>query len=234
MESIPTAQLVAAASHGDTAAWDALIERYDRLVWAVARSLRLSDADAADVSQTTWLRLVEKLATIRDPERLAGWLATTARREALKSIRLADRESPVLDEGGEPSGLDSAPELQNPETLALLGDEYRRLWQAYAKLPENCRRLLAAVSAPPPGGYAEVSAVLDMPIGSIGPTRGRCLNHLRRLMAEEDQPGAAFHDEFKANGKESQRRGTKPAIGPPPASGPSSADGPAGAPAVPW
>jgi RNA polymerase sigma factor (sigma-70 family) len=207
VESIPTAQLVAAASHGDTAAWDALVERYDRLVWAVARSFRLSDADAADVSQTTWLRLVEKLATIRDPERLAGWLATTARREALRSIRLADRESPVLDEGGEPSGQDPTPDLQNPETLALLGDEYRRLWQAYAKLPENCRRLLSAVSAAPPGGYAEVAAVLDMPIGSIGPTRGRCLKHLRRLMAEEDQPAVAFRKEFEANAKENRRRG---------------------------
>ncbi len=179
----PTVQLVAAANCGDSAAWDALVERYSRLVWAVARSFRLSGADAADVSQTTWLRLVEKLDTIKDPEHLAGWLATTARREALKTLRLAGRESPVFGENEELLGPEVGSLEQDPEALALLGDEYKHLWRAYAGLSESCRVLLWLVTVAPLGSYAEVSAALDMPIGSIGPTRSRCLDRLRAQLS---------------------------------------------------
>ena len=183
MDTIPTAQLVAAANCGDTAAWDELVERYSRLVWAVARSFRLSATDAADVSQTTWLRLVEKLDTIKDPDHLAGWLATTAKREALKTLRLAGRESPTFDDGDDLLGPDEAGHAQNPETLALLDDEYKHLWRAYAGLSESCRALLWLVTVVPLGSYAEVSAALGMPIGSIGPTRSRCLDRLRALLS---------------------------------------------------
>ncbi|HEV2634785.1 MAG TPA: sigma-70 family RNA polymerase sigma factor [Actinocrinis sp.] len=182
MDTTPTAQLVAEAICGDTAAWDALVQRYSRLVWAVARSFRLSTADAADVSQTTWLRLVEKLDTIKDPDHLAGWLATTAKREALRTLRLAGREAPAFDEGAQLPG----PEewlAQDPETLALLDDEYRRLWRAYAGLSESCRTLLWLVTVVPLGSYAEVSAALGMPVGSIGPTRNRCLDRLRSQLS---------------------------------------------------
>jgi RNA polymerase sigma factor (sigma-70 family) len=178
----PTAQLVAAALCGDPAAWDAMVERYSRLVFAVARSFRLSAADAADVSQTTWLRLVEKLDTVKDPDHLAGWLATTAKRESLRTLRLAGRESPTFDESGELPGVEDwlAPD---PEALALLDDEYQRLWRAYAGLSESCRTLLWLVTVAPLGSYAEVSAALDMPIGSIGPTRNRCLERLRSKLS---------------------------------------------------
>jgi RNA polymerase sigma factor (sigma-70 family) len=179
VDTTPTAQLVAAANCGDSEAWDALVARYSRLVWAVARSCRLSDADAADVTQTTWLRLVEKLDTIKDPDHLAGWLSTTAKREAIKVLRLAGREVPVFDEADEPAEPDRGPDAQNPETLAILDDEYQRLWRAYAGLSEPCRALLWLVIVAPLGSYAEVSAALDMPTGSIGPTRSRCLDRLR-------------------------------------------------------
>jgi RNA polymerase sigma factor (sigma-70 family) len=182
VDTTPTAQLVAEAICGDTAAWDALVERYSRLVWAVARSFRLSNADAADVTQTTWLRLVEKLDTIKDPDHLAGWLATTAKREALRILRLAGRESPAFEETEELPGPDEWL-AQDPETLALLDDEYRRLWRAYAGLSESCRTLLWLVTVVPLGSYAEVSAALGMPIGSIGPTRNRCLDRLRSQLS---------------------------------------------------
>jgi RNA polymerase sigma factor (sigma-70 family) len=179
----PTVQLVAAANCGDASAWDALVERYSRLVWAVARSFRLSSADAADVSQTTWLRLVEKLDTIKDPDHLAGWLATTAKRESLRILRLSGRESPTFDDGEELLGPEAGSLEQNPEALALLGDEYTHLWRAFARLSESCQVLLWLVTVAPLGSYAEVSAALGMPIGSIGPTRSRCLDRLRAQLS---------------------------------------------------
>ncbi|HZG95557.1 MAG TPA: sigma-70 family RNA polymerase sigma factor, partial [Mycobacteriales bacterium] len=80
-------ELVRAAADGDQRAWNALVDRFSRLVWAVARQHRLSEADAGDVAQATWLRLVENLASLREPEAVGGWLATTARREALRVIK---------------------------------------------------------------------------------------------------------------------------------------------------
>jgi RNA polymerase sigma factor (sigma-70 family) len=182
-----TTQLVASAAGGDTAAWNALVDRYARLVWAVARSYRLSAADAADVSQTTWLRLVEKLDTIKDPERLAGWLATTAKREAIRTLRLVGREIPdfTVNEN-RPPGLEEWAG-QTPEEVALLVGEHERLWRGFQSLSEACRTLLWFVAVAPLGSYAEVSAALDMPIGSIGPTRSRCLAQLRAYLTSEGE-----------------------------------------------
>lgn len=173
------AGLVAAAAGGDQEAWDELVERYGRLVWAVARSHRLSDADAADVSQTTWLRLVEHLDQVHDPERLAGWLATTARRESLRVLRFARREVPFLDEPEESGSHDLDPEVQ-----AVARDEGAQLWAAYDGLSEKCRALLRVVAVSPLGSYAEISAALGIAVGSIGPTRSRCLDQLRAKLAE--------------------------------------------------
>lgn len=125
----------------------------------------------------------KKLDTIKDPDHLPGWLATTAKREALRILRLAGRESPAFDEeAGDLPGPDEWL-AQDPETLALLDDEYRRLWRAYAGLSESCRTLLWLVTVVPLGSYAEVSAALGMPIGSIGPTRNRCLDRLRSQLS---------------------------------------------------
>ena len=167
-----------AARGGDRDAWDALVGRHLGLVWTVARSFRLSDADAADVVATTWLRLVEHLDRLREPERVGAWLATTARHESLGLLRRRTRATPtddVLLLDGEDVG--QAPAGERLET----DEEHAALWRALDGLNDACRQLLRVLAADPPPSYAEVSAALDMPVGSIGPTRGRCLDRLRGL-----------------------------------------------------
>jgi len=173
--------LVRAAAGGDQGAWNELVTRYVGLVWGIARSYRLDSADAADVVQTTWMRLVEQLPRIREPEHLGGWLATTARREALRVLRATGREAPtdndVLDVI-EPAGDDAT----LPESRMLQSEREEALWAALEAAPEHCRQLLRVMSSDPAPSYAEVAAALDMPVGSIGPTRMRCLRCLRRLL----------------------------------------------------
>src|SRR3954451_7085335 len=170
------AELVRAAAEGDRDAWDALVDRFNGLVWSVARSHRLSTVDASDVVQTTWLRLVEHLGRLQEPERVGAWLATTARRESLRTLRQSAR---VL--ATEPELLPD-PGTDAPLAAALLaGERDRALWTAFGGLSERCQVLLRLLVADPPPSYEDVSAVLDMPIGSIGPTRQRCLDRLRGL-----------------------------------------------------
>lgn len=177
-----TGALVRAAAAGDQEAWDALVERYHRLVWAVVRSYRLSPSDAADVTQVTWLRLVEHLGQLRDPARVGAWLATTARREALRLAgqRRADRDRTadvdLLVLPADTAALDAA----------LLRDEAEAaLHRALLTLGERCQQLLRVLAVSPPPSYQEVAEALQMPIGSIGPTRGRCLDRLRTALTEQ-------------------------------------------------
>src|SRR5262245_28876354 len=168
------AELVRAAAQGDEDAWNAIVDRFQGLVWATARAHRLSHADAADVAQTTWLRLVENLDRIRDPERLGGWLATTARRECLRHIRLHGRE--LSTDGAEVF----EPASDEPPELALLTEERDgALWRAFTKLSELCQALLRLLVSQDEPSYEAIGAALDMPVGSIGPTRMRCLDKLR-------------------------------------------------------
>jgi RNA polymerase sigma factor (sigma-70 family) len=172
-----TTVLLGRAATGDAGAWEEVVDRHAALVWAVAKRHRLSDADAEDVCQTVWLRLVEHLPRLRQPEALVGWLATTSRNESLRVLRRADRQVPL--EGGELDLLDEAAPVATDD--ALLADERARaLRQGFAELPENCRRLLALLVTDPEPSYGEVSERLQMPVGSIGPTRRRCLERLRR------------------------------------------------------
>ena len=170
--------LLAAARRGDAASWDELVTRFSGLLWATARAHRLTTTDAADVVQTTWLRLVENLERIDDPERLGGWLATTARRECLLVLKRSRREPPVPTDGV----FDHVPDQRDPLDAGLLRSERDAvLWQLFEQLPDRCRRLLRVLVADPPPAYADVAQALDMPIGSIGPTRQRCLTQLRAL-----------------------------------------------------
>jgi RNA polymerase sigma factor (sigma-70 family) len=172
------AELVGRAAGGDRAAWDALVSRYASLVWSVARAHRLSDADAADVSQTTWLRLVENLGSLREPDRVGSWLVTTARRECLRLLRTSGRETPadVID-------LDLPDESAVAVDAAILERERSAaLWASFDRISDPCRRLLRVLMATPPPSYDEVSAALGMPVGSIGPTRARCLGALRKQL----------------------------------------------------
>jgi RNA polymerase sigma factor (sigma-70 family) len=168
-------ELVAAAAAGDPKAWDALVERYTALLWSITRSHRLTAADAADVVQTTWLRLVEHLSRITDPERLPGWLATTARREAQRVARRGDWPRP-----GDDFAL-LADDGPSPGERLLRDERDAALWSALALLDEACQRLLRVLIADPAPLYADVAVALGMKVGSIGPTRQRCLAKLRRL-----------------------------------------------------
>lgn len=171
------AELVERARKGDQAAWDAIVGRHGNRVWSVARAHRLNSADAEDVYQVTFLRLVTHIDTIRDPNRVGAWLATTARHECLRILRRAGRAVPSSDD----EILDSPDPLLPPVDATLLADERQvTLWEALARLSEPCQRLLRVLMADPEPTYEEVGRALGMPIGSIGPTRGRCLKHLRR------------------------------------------------------
>lgn len=171
-----TAWLVRSAAQDDQAAWDALVERYNGLLWSIARGYGLSAAEAADVAQTAWLRLAERLDTILDPEHVGAWLATTTRRECLRLLRRADRVTLTDDE----TQFDPPRSEAGPQAQVLAAERATLLWQAVDTLPDRCRRLVRLLMADPPPAYEEVAAALDMAVGSIGPTRRRCLQQLRR------------------------------------------------------
>lgn len=176
--------LVRAAADGDEQAWHRIVDDHARLVWAVARSHRLGDADAGDVFQATWLRLVENLHRLHHPEQLPAWLVTTARRECLRLIRRRDREVPDGDAAADTNGADRT--VAPPDTTVVQRDEHAQVAAAYRKLPERCQSLLRLCLADPPLRYAQISELLDIPVGSIGPQRQRCLAHLRNLLTTDD------------------------------------------------
>lgn len=186
-EASVVAELVRRASDGDQHAWNSLVDRFAGTVWAIARAHRLDEATAADVSQTTWLRLVEHLDRIEQPERIGAWLATTARRESLRVIRMAGRQIPT----GEDFDVVEAPPSDDPDGRVLRRERDDVLAELVNQLPCRCRLILHLLSADTPLSYKEISAALEMPIGSIGPTRARCLEHLRRIGA---RAGIVLHE----------------------------------------
>jgi RNA polymerase sigma factor (sigma-70 family) len=173
-------QLTIRAAAGDQAAWNELIGRYSRMLWAIASQHRLSAADAADVFQTTWLRLVEHIDRLSDPGRVGAWLATTARRECLRVIQVCGRQVPVGDDFPElvAPATDPAAELLRAERDA----ELREAMSCLRERDEQLLLMLASDAAP---GYTEIAEALGMPIGSIGPTRARSLERVRREYARQ-------------------------------------------------
>jgi RNA polymerase sigma factor (sigma-70 family) len=173
--------LVTRAAKGEKHAWDALVERFIPLIWSICRRHRLGDADAEDVGQTVWLQLMSQLGKIRDPAALPGWLATVTRRECLRVMSAAQRPlaaSYVISAeiiADEQSGM--------AEQELLAAERHAALREAFAALPPSGQRLIALLLEDPPMSYAEISARLGMPVGSIGPTRRRCLDKLRRYPA---------------------------------------------------
>ncbi len=174
-------ELLQRVETGDARAWDELVERFAGLVWSVARSYHLGAAATDDVVQTVWLRLAEHAGRIRQPDRLAAWLATTTRNEALRVIRHASRFG-AADEAFERN----EPTSPFVDERVVDDDDRRRVLAAFAQLSPDDQQLLRLLCAVPPLDYETIAQLLGRPVGSIGPTRARCLERLRRLI-----PGGA-------------------------------------------
>lgn len=188
MEHIEAAQLLLRAGAGDEQAWNRIVDDYSPLVWKVVRGFRLGEAHTADAVQTTWLRLVEHLGAIREPERLAGWLRVTAQRVCLEQLRESGREElvdPTLESRHGAPGY-REPEETGPEACLLREDREALVRQALARLPERHQELLRLLVASPRLSYEEIGELMDMPVGSIGPTRARVLARLRAALAAAD------------------------------------------------
>jgi RNA polymerase sigma factor (sigma-70 family) len=169
-------ELVRSALDGDIDGQEQLVARYVALVWSTVRPFRLSHADAHDAVQDTWLRLFEQLGSLRDADRLPGWLATTARRECLRIIRRTGREVVGVEAHLHDRADECAP---NPERAAVEAAMTDLLWAHVADLPEPARTLLLTLTSPDAPRYADYAQATGMPLGSIGPTRMRYLRQLR-------------------------------------------------------
>ena len=176
MVQVTHGELLARAAAGNQGAWNDLVDRFGQLVWSVARSFRLDEATAKDVSQTVWLKLIENLSGIDDPERLPGWLVTTCRREAMRVSKLRDR---VIPTEFEYDVVDDSPSL---ETLLIEDETSREVVTAFRTLSEGCQQLLRLLTVDPPLSYDDISEATGRPVGSLGPTRARCIERLKSAM----------------------------------------------------
>jgi RNA polymerase sigma factor (sigma-70 family) len=171
------ADLVTRARKGDQQAWDALIERYSPLIWSICRHYGLGSADAEDVGQRTWLQFVNYLDAIRAPAALPGWLTTTTRRECIRVVRSArgpQAAGQLLDENI------SDKQARTAEQELLAAERHAALREAFSCLSPSRQQLMAMLIEDPPVPYTEISARLGIPVSSIGPTRRRCLDQIRR------------------------------------------------------
>lgn len=165
---------------GNSVALDELVREMTPVLWHVVRAYRLSEEAAEDVIQTTWLALVRSRNSITDGGAVAAWLTTSARREAWRSIKAAGRAAPMEDE----QLGHRLPAQESVESTVVEHDSGQALWAAVDSLPERCRRLLRIVAFEHRPDYQRLSADLGMPVGSIGPTRGRCLQKLKTALEE--------------------------------------------------
>jgi len=179
--------LVKASIDRDEEAWNELVRRFAGLVAFVIRHYRLSPSDTQDVSQLVWLRLVEHLGQIREPAALPGWLATTTRHECERYLRVNGRSVAVDPAMMREDDREAGPEVDD----VLLAAERRQvLLDGLSQLQPQQRELLLMLCADPPYAYAEISRILGIPIGSIGPTRSRVLDKLRDTDAVRAYLGA--------------------------------------------
>jgi RNA polymerase sigma factor (sigma-70 family) len=170
--------LVARAAGGDQAAWNELVERYAPLVWSICVKHRLDRSDIDDVGQNVWLLLVEKIGSLREPAALPGWLATTTHRECLRVLRAAHRHDRTGLRPPEDIPADSEAPMIEEDVLAA--EQNAAVRAAFSELPHGCRELLSMLVSDPPCAYSDISAAMGIAVGSIGPKRARCLDHLRR------------------------------------------------------
>jgi RNA polymerase sigma factor (sigma-70 family) len=176
-------ELLAACLNGEQAAWDALVDRYSALIYSVPLKFGFGDADAADIFQSVCVTLVEKLGTIRAPRGLAAWIITTTSRQCIAFARQKSREQArSVGDGSfgtntEPTDPDLLPE---DELLALERQHVVRT--AIHQLPDNCRKLIEALFSESHSSYEQAARTLSITPNSLGPTRTRCLEKLRRLL----------------------------------------------------
>ena len=172
--------LVTRAAGSDPSAWNEIVDRYAPLVWSICTRYQLSSQDTEDVGQTVWLLLVEQLGKLREPAALPGWLAKTTAHECLRMVTAARRSERLG------TTLDDAVQFVDEaaiEEAVLMAERNAGLRAAFAELPPRCQQLLGMLLCDPPCSYAEISAKMDIPVGSIGPRRGRCLERLRKCPA---------------------------------------------------
>jgi len=172
----PIPALVARALDGDAASWNRLVERYTPVALSVVRRFRLQGSDADDVVQIVWLRLVEKLGAIREPGALPGWIVTTTRRECLHVLK-ARRNVSTIELNDQAPAVGAAGRALDSDLLGA--EQHEALLAALAELPDRQRSLLLLLLEDPPLSYEAISVRLDMPVGSIGPTRARALARVR-------------------------------------------------------
>ena len=177
-----TAELVRRAAAGDELAWRQLIDAVGPLLRRVSSAYRLGDAEAADAVATVWLKLVENIGSLRDGSAVLGWLVTTLRRECLARARTRSRERPVADF----AGVDEPVVVVDFDRWLLHADRRQMVHRALTEFSEQQRQLLMMLFADPAPSYAEISASLAMPIGSIGPTRFRLLGKLRDAISDDE------------------------------------------------
>jgi RNA polymerase sigma factor (sigma-70 family) len=178
-EGLEVALLVRRAAEGDRVAWEQLVDKYARLIWAITRDFKLGESDAADVAQATWLRLLEHIDRINYPERVGSWIAATARNECLRSLAARKRVVLARDE----VMLDSIAALDTDVDAGVLAAEQAEVVrEAMSRLPHRWQQLLELLMSDPPVPYTEIADRLDLPVGSIGPTRRRCLARLQVLL----------------------------------------------------
>lgn len=169
------ARLVEAAAAGDDSAFEKIVDQFSALAWSVCRSYQLSRTESEDAVQGVWLRVVQHLGSLREPSRVAGWIATTARRECLAVIRARGRISSI-----EPVEAVLRSVGTDPSEPILVSERRRVVRDALANLDDRCRELLALACQSPAISYEDIGLILSMPVGSIGPTRARCIEKLRR------------------------------------------------------
>ncbi len=188
-KAVDVAALVRRAAVGDRWAWERLVDQYARLIWAITRDFKLVESDAADVAQVTWLRLLENIHKIENPDRVGSWLAATARNECLRNLAARKRvvlaDDDIVLDGAAVAGPDVDERLLSAERAVMVRE-------ALSHLPWRWQRMLELLMADPPASYSEISDQLGLPVGSIGPTRNRCLARLRTLLpasltGEDDQ-----------------------------------------------
>ena len=168
---------------GDETRLEQLVELLTPILWHTARAQRLDREMAEDVVQATWLALVRSADSIADAQAVLQWLIVTTRREAWRAVKKIDRvDVRELDDNEI-----SVPARDLPEDVVLRSDTHSRLWQHVAQLSERCRALLRVIAFADRPDYASVAEALGMPVGSIGPTRGRCLAKLRQLLGADPQ-----------------------------------------------